>query len=50
MAQASYSFLDVAALDGVRERFARGEALVILSSRPQRGDLGQWAGRRAART
>jgi len=32
MAQASYSFLDVAALDGVRERFARGEALVILSA------------------
>jgi len=32
MAQATYSFLDVAALDGVRERFARGEALVILSA------------------
>jgi PAS domain S-box-containing protein len=32
MAQASYSFLDVAALDRVRERFARGEALVILST------------------
>jgi len=32
MAQASYSFLDVAALGGVRERFARGEALVILSA------------------
>jgi PAS domain S-box-containing protein len=31
MAQASYSFLDVAALDGVRERFAAGEALAILS-------------------
>ncbi|MCX7303000.1 MAG: PAS domain-containing sensor histidine kinase [Hyphomicrobiales bacterium] len=31
MAQAAYSFLDVAALDAVRERFARGEALVVLS-------------------
>ena len=32
MAQASYSFLDVAALDEVRERFAAGDALVILSN------------------
>ena len=31
MASASYSFLDVAALDGVRERFASGDALAILS-------------------
>jgi PAS domain S-box-containing protein len=31
MAQASYSFIDVAALDKVRERFAAGDALVILS-------------------
>ncbi|HEY6630789.1 MAG TPA: PAS domain-containing sensor histidine kinase, partial [Rhizobiaceae bacterium] len=31
MAQAPYSFLDVAALDEVRERFAAGDALVILS-------------------
>ncbi|MDQ2704546.1 MAG: PAS domain-containing sensor histidine kinase, partial [Pseudomonadota bacterium] len=31
MAQASYSFLDVAALAEVRERFAAGDALVILS-------------------
>jgi len=31
MAQASYSFLDVAALDEVRARFAAGDALVILS-------------------
>src|SRR5688572_20546652 len=31
MAQASYSFLDVAALNEVRERFAAGDALVILS-------------------
>ncbi|RLP22969.1 ATP-binding protein [Mesorhizobium sp. YM1C-6-2] len=40
MAQASYSFLDVAALDEVRERFAAGDALVILSD-----DLGEmiWA-------
>ena len=40
MAQASYSFLDVAALDEVRERFAAGDALVILS-----GDLKEviWA-------
>ncbi len=40
MAQASYSFLDVAALDEVRERFAAGDALVILS-----GDLEEviWA-------
>ncbi|MER2634585.1 MAG: hypothetical protein ABTQ30_12100, partial [Rhizobiaceae bacterium] len=26
----SYSFLDVAVLDGVRERFAAGDALVVL--------------------
>ncbi|MEP9385942.1 PAS domain S-box protein [Mesorhizobium sp. KR9-304] len=32
MAQASYSFLDVAALDEVRERFAAGDALAILSA------------------
>ena len=32
MPSASYSFLDVAALDGVRERFASGDALAILSS------------------
>ena len=32
MAQASYSFLDVAALDEVRGRFAAGDALVILSN------------------
>lgn len=32
MAQASYSFLDVAALDEVRERFAAGDALVMLSA------------------
>ena len=32
MAQASYSFLDVAVLDEVRERFAAGDALVILSA------------------
>ena len=32
MAQASYSFLDVAALDEVRERFAMGNALAILSA------------------
>ena len=32
MPSASYSFLDVAALDGVRERFACGDALAILSS------------------
>lgn len=32
MAQAPYSFLDVAALDGVRQRFAKGEAVVILSA------------------
>ncbi len=32
MAQASYSFLDVAALDEVRERFARGDALAVLSA------------------
>ena len=32
MASASYSFLDVAALDGVRERFASGDALAILSA------------------
>ena len=40
MAQASYSFLDVAALDEVRERFAAGDALIILS-----GDLEEviWA-------
>ncbi len=40
MAQASYSFLDVAALDEVRQRFAAGDALVILS-----GDLEEviWA-------
>ena len=40
MAQASYSFLDVAVLDEVRERFAAGDALVILS-----GDLEEviWA-------
>ena len=31
MAQASYSFLDVAALDEVRQRFAAGDALAILS-------------------
>ena len=29
---ASYSFLDVAALDDVRERFASGDALAILSA------------------
>ena len=40
MAQASYSFIDVAALTEVRERFAAGDALVILS-----GDLEEviWA-------
>jgi hypothetical protein len=32
MAQASSSFLDVAALDEVRERFAAGDALAILST------------------
>ena len=32
MAQASYSFLDVAALDEVRQRFAAGDALAILSA------------------
>ncbi|RUM99094.1 PAS domain S-box protein [Pseudaminobacter arsenicus] len=32
MASASYSFIDVAVLDDVRERFARGEALAILST------------------
>ena len=32
MAQATYSFLDVAVLDEVRERFAAGDALVILSA------------------
>jgi len=32
MAQASYSFLDVAGLDVVRQRFAAGDALVILSA------------------
>ena len=32
MPSASYSFLDVAALDDVRERFAAGDALAILSS------------------
>ena len=32
MPSASYSFLDVAALEGVRERFARGDALAVLSS------------------
>jgi PAS domain S-box-containing protein len=31
MTQASYSFLDVAVLDEVRERFAAGDALAILS-------------------
>ena len=31
MAQASYSFLDVAALDEVRERFAAGDALAIIN-------------------
>jgi PAS domain S-box-containing protein len=40
MAQTTYSFLDVAALDEVRERFAAGDALAILS-----GDLEEviWA-------
>ncbi|PWJ79769.1 PAS/PAC sensor signal transduction histidine kinase [Pseudaminobacter salicylatoxidans] len=40
MPSASYSFIDVAILDDVRQRFAAGDALVILSS-----DLGQviWA-------
>ncbi len=32
MPSASYSFLDVAVLDDVRERFASGDALVILST------------------
>jgi len=32
MAAAPYSFIDVAILDGVRERFAAGDALVILSA------------------
>ena len=32
MPSASYSFLDVAVLDDVRERFAAGDALVILST------------------
>ncbi|MGB3386690.1 MAG: ATP-binding protein [Pseudaminobacter sp.] len=32
MASASYSFIDVAVLDDVRERFARGDALAILST------------------
>ncbi|MBX3584180.1 MAG: PAS domain S-box protein [Rhizobiaceae bacterium] len=32
MAQSSYSFLDVAALEDVRTRFASGDALVILST------------------
>ncbi len=40
MSSDSYSFLDVAVLDAVRQRFAAGDALVILS-----GDLDQviWA-------
>ena len=32
MASASYSFLDIAVLDGVRERFAAGDALALLSA------------------
>jgi hypothetical protein len=31
MASESYSFIDIAVLDPVRERFATGDALVILS-------------------
>ena len=32
MASASYSFIDVAAVSGVRERFASGAALIVLST------------------
>ncbi|WP_442579025.1 ATP-binding protein [Mesorhizobium sp. ASY16-5R] len=32
MPSAAYSFIDVAVLDGVRERFAAGDAIVILSA------------------
>ena len=32
MPSAAYSFIDVAVLDGVRERFAAGDAIVILST------------------
>ena len=32
MSSASYSFIDVAVLDDVRERFAAGEAMLILTS------------------
>ena len=31
MAPASFSFIDIAALEGIRTRFASGEALVVLS-------------------